>query len=56
MKNILYSSGEVRQAVVKLFESSKGRRVAISAFVGNGAEVYLGKTELLEIYCLTRKH
>ena len=51
MKNILYSSGEVRQAVVKLFESSKGRRVAISAFVGNGAEVYLGKTELLEIYC-----
>lgn len=41
----------MRQAVVNLFESSKGRRVAVSAFVGDGAEVYLGKTKKMEIYC-----
>ena len=48
---MLYSSGEVRRAIIKLFESSAGRRVAISAFVGEGAEVYLRPPENLELYC-----
>jgi hypothetical protein len=40
-EEILYSSSEVRAAIIDLFSKAKGRRVAISGFVGNGAEAYL---------------
>jgi len=33
-QRILYSSTEVRQAIIRLFSSSNERRVAIAAFVG----------------------
>jgi hypothetical protein len=48
---ILYSSREVRNTVIELFSTSKGRRVAITAFVGRGAEAYLPKPEGLELIC-----
>lgn len=51
MKRLLYNSAEVRQAIVELFRSSKGHRVAISAFVGDGAEAYLPKPKGLQLIC-----
>lgn len=54
MRKLLYTSGEVRQAICELFESAKGRRVAISAFVGEGADVYLRNLVGLELYCWPR--
>lgn len=51
MKRLLYNSAEVRQAIVELFRSSKGPRVAISAFVGDGAEAYLPKPKGLQLIC-----
>jgi hypothetical protein len=48
---ILYTSREVRNRVIELFSTSKGRRVAITAFVGKGAEAYLPKPEGLELVC-----
>lgn len=51
MKKILYNSFEVRRAVVEMFRSSRGRRVAISAFVGEGAEAYLPKPKGLQLIC-----
>jgi hypothetical protein len=51
LKTLLYNSVEVRQAIVQLFRSSKGRRVAISAFVGQDAEAYLPKPKGLQLIC-----
>ena len=48
---ILYTSTEVRKRIIELFASSKGRRVAITAFVGKGAEAYLPKPDGLELVC-----
>lgn len=48
---LLYTSSDVRKAVVKLFRYSSGRRVAISAFVGKGAETFLPKPEGIELIC-----
>lgn len=48
---VLYTSAEVRQAIIEIFSSSKGRRVAITAFVGNGAEAYLPKAKGIELVC-----
>jgi phosphatidylserine/phosphatidylglycerophosphate/cardiolipin synthase-like enzyme len=48
---LLYTSADVRQAVVDLFRNSFRRRVAISAFVGDGAEAYLPKPKGLKLYC-----
>ena len=48
---ILYTSTEVRNSIIELFASSKGRRVAITAFVGKGAEAYLPKPDGLELVC-----
>jgi hypothetical protein len=47
----LYTSADIRQEVVRLFSVSNGRRVAISAFVGEGAEAYLPKPAGLELIC-----
>lgn len=48
---ILYTSAEVRQAIKSLFSTSKGRRVAITAFVGDSAGAYLPKPEGIELIC-----
>ena len=51
MERILYKSAEVRREIGRLFSSAKGRRVAISAFVGKGAEAYLRKPKGLTLIC-----
>lgn len=48
---ILYNSPEVRQAITQLFRSPSKRRIAISAFVGDGANAYLPYPEGIELYC-----
>ncbi|MCL5952134.1 MAG: phospholipase D family protein [Chloroflexi bacterium] len=48
---ILYTSAQVRKSVIGLFASAKGRRVAIVAFVGKGAEAYLPRPNGLELVC-----
>jgi hypothetical protein len=50
-RRVLYTSKEVRNTIIELFSSAKGRRVAITAFVGRGAEAYLPKPEGLELIC-----
>jgi hypothetical protein len=48
---ILSRSSEIRSEIIKLFSSSKGRRVAIAAFVGEGAEAYLPKPTGIHLIC-----
>lgn len=48
---ILYTSAEVRKTIIDLFATAKGRRVAITAFVGKGAEAYLPKSAGIELIC-----
>lgn len=51
MGKILYSSADVRREIIQLFKSSVGRRVAISAFVGEGADAYLPNPQGLQLIC-----
>jgi hypothetical protein len=51
MERILYKSAEVRREIGRLFSSAKGRRVAISAFVGKGAEAYPRKPKGITLIC-----
>ncbi len=48
---VLYTSADVRKTIIEIFRASKGRRVAITAFVGSGAEAYLPKPEGIELVC-----
>src|SRR5437016_5112972 len=48
---VLYTSDAVRKTVIEMFRTATGRRVAISAFVGNGAEAYLPRPEGIELIC-----
>ncbi len=48
---VLYNSTEVQQAVRRLFATAKGRRIAITAFVGNNAIAYLPKPRGIELVC-----
>ena len=48
---LLYTSGEVRSAIQELFSFSQGRRVAISAFVGEGAGAFLPYPKGIELIC-----
>lgn len=48
---VLYSSTDVRSVIIELFKSAKGRRVAVTAFVGRGAEAYLPNPEGIELVC-----
>ncbi len=48
---ILYSSKEVRLAIADLFKDRNIRRIAISAYVGNGAEPYLPYRKDLHLIC-----
>jgi hypothetical protein len=38
---ILYTSTDVRGTIIDIFSKAQGRRVAITAIVGSGAEAYL---------------
>jgi predicted aspartyl protease len=51
MIKILYKSSEVRSEIINMFSSSKGRKVAITAFVGEGAEAYLPKPKKIQLIC-----
>ncbi len=51
MNKVIYKSAEIRREIGRLFAASKGRRVAVTAFVGEGAEAYLRKPSGLELYC-----
>lgn len=48
---ILYTSAQVQQSIKKLFSTAKGRRVAITAFVGNHASAFLPKPGGIELVC-----
>jgi len=50
-EKLLYTSTDVKKAIVEIFENSKGRRVAITAFVGSGAEAYLPYSDGIELVC-----
>jgi hypothetical protein len=47
----LYTSGEVRAAITRLFSDPKGRRVALVAFVGEGAGAFLPHPDGIELVC-----
>ena len=51
MKKLLYTSGDVRKSVIELFDDSTRHRVAVTAFVGSGAEAYLPNPKGLQLYC-----
>lgn len=48
---MLYTGESVRRAIRDLFRTGRGRRVAVSAFVGSGAETYLPRPAGIELYC-----
>ncbi len=48
---VLYTKSEVRSAITELFSSANRRRVAITAFVGEGAGAFLPKPEGVELIC-----
>lgn len=54
MADFLYTSAAVKRAIIELFERQKGRRVAVSAFVGEGAEKFLPRPRGLELVCWPR--
>ena len=51
MPEILDTSEDVRRAIIELYSSAKGRRVAVSAFVGEGAEMFLPRPKGIELVC-----
>jgi len=48
---VLYTSREVRSAITELFSFPHRRRVAITAFVGEGAGAFLPDPEGIELIC-----
>jgi hypothetical protein len=48
---ILYNQTEVYHAIQKVFSSPNGRRIAISGFVGHGAESYLPSPKGITLVC-----
>lgn len=48
---ILYTSSDVRKTIIDILGKSKGRRVVITAFVGDGAEAYLPNPKGIELVC-----
>ena len=52
---ILYTSAELRSAVHRLFDTD-GRRVALVAFVGDGAEDFLPRPNGLQLVCCPDGH
>src|SRR5208337_4036975 len=52
--NVLYKSVDVKKEIIRLFSNGKGRRIAISAFVGDEAGAYLPKRKGLRLICWPR--
>jgi hypothetical protein len=50
-RRVLYNSTAVRSAIVNLFRTGGSARVAISAFVGDGADAYLPCPKGLRLIC-----
>jgi len=50
-RRVLYNSAEVRSAIIDLFRAGGTNRIAISAFVGDGAEAYLPCPKDLRLIC-----
>jgi hypothetical protein len=48
---LLYDSGQVQRAIKRIFKICKGRRIAITAFVGEKAIAYLPKPKGIELVC-----
>lgn len=48
---VLYTSRQVRSAITDLFSFGRRRRVAITAFVGEGAGAFLPNPEGIELIC-----
>lgn len=48
---ILYTSSDIRKTIIDILGKSKGRRVVITAFVGDGAEAYLPNPKGIELVC-----
>lgn len=48
---VLYTSQSIRKAIVGLMAPGKARRVAITAFVGDGARAYIRRPKGVEIVC-----
>ncbi len=51
MKRVLYNSSEIRKEIIRIFKSYNERRVAISAFIGEGADAYLPTPQGLQLIC-----
>lgn len=51
MFKILYDSGQIRKEIIRIFSNRKSRRIAISAFVGNGANSFLPYPRGIILYC-----
>jgi hypothetical protein len=54
MATVLYNQTAIFTAIKRLFSSSKVRRVAIAAFVGDAAESYLPSPTGIELVCWPR--
>ena len=49
---VLYKSREVRSAIAEIFNKGRnGRRVAVSAYVGDGADSYLPFPDKVQVIC-----
>jgi len=48
---VLYTSQAIRKEIQRMFHSTIQRRVAIAAYVGDGALAHLPKPKGLEVYC-----
>lgn len=48
---VLYTSESIRKAIRDVLGKGVGRRVAVVAFIGRGAEAYLPNPRGLELYC-----
>ena len=48
---VLYDSGKVQETIKGIFKTSKGQRIAITAFVGDKAIAYLPNPEGIKLVC-----
>jgi hypothetical protein len=51
MIEVLYNSSQVRRKIQDLFSTSQGRRVIITAFVGEGAEAFVPRPRGVQVVC-----
>ncbi len=51
MSQVLYRSADVRNKIIDILENSHGRRVVITAFVGEGADAYIPNPKGIQVIC-----